>query len=103
MRICYAPTFRSEKLRSQGHLRSRRLAITHLSPDAAIRRGLVGSFSFRYADVEQRRLCCGMFTQFGHLIQAAFHRLLLPSLVPALCLVLLSLLPCVFFLTLCKC
>src|SRR6516225_1748966 len=44
-----------------------------------------------------------MFAQFGHLIHAAFHRILLPSLVLALCLVPLSLLSSVFFLALCKC
>jgi len=42
------------------------------------------------------------FAQFGHLIHAAFHGPLLFSLVPALCFVPLSLLPCVFFLALCK-
>src|SRR5215469_16428215 len=70
--------------------------------DAGIGRGLIRSFSFFHTNVEKRRLCCSMFAQFGHLIRAAFHRLLLPSLVPALCLVPLSLLPCVFFLALCK-
>jgi hypothetical protein len=44
-----------------------------------------------------------MFAQFGHLICAAFHRLILLSLIPALCLVPLSLLPCVFLLAFCKC
>jgi hypothetical protein len=44
-----------------------------------------------------------MLAQFGHLIHAAFHRLLLGTLVPALRLVLLSLSPGVFFLAFCKC
>ena len=71
--------------------------------DVAIGTGLLRSFIFLDTNVEQRRLFCSMFTQFGHLIHAAFHGLLLPSLAPALCLIPLSLLPCVFFLALCKC
>lgn len=39
-----------------------------------------------------------MFAQFCHLVHAAFRRLFLFSLASAFCLVLLSLLPCVFFL-----
>jgi len=68
-----------------------------------IGRGLLRSFIFLHTNVEQRRLRCSMFAQFGHLICAAFHRLILLSLIPALCLVPLSLLPCVFLLAFCKC
>jgi len=39
-----------------------------------------------------------MFAQFCHLVHAAFRRLFLFPLASAFCLVLLSLLPCVFFL-----
>ena len=55
------------------------------------------------AKIEERRLFCGMFPQFGHLVDSARKRLLLFSLSPALCFVSLSLLPCVFLLALCKC
>src|SRR4029077_17932642 len=48
--------------------------------------------------VEQRRLLGSVLAQFGHLIHVALGRLILFSLNPALCLVLLSLLPCVFLL-----
>ena len=54
------------------------------------------------ANIEKCCLLCSMFAQFGHLIYTAFDRLLLSSLVPSLCLVSLSLLPCVFFLAFCK-
>jgi hypothetical protein len=73
-----------------------------LLANAAIGLGLFRSFSVFYANVEQSRLCCRMSAQFGHLIHTAFHRLLLLSFDPALCLVLLSLLPGVFLLAFCK-
>jgi len=91
-----APPFRFE-IWLPGH------ASSHGSlADMVIWPGLIRSFSFFRANIEQRRLCCSMFAQFGHLIRAAFDRLLLPSLVLALCLILLSLLPGVFFLALGK-
>ena len=71
--------------------------------DAAIGRGLLDSFRFFHTNVEQRRLLCSVFAQFGHFIRAALRRFLLFSLNPALCLIALSLLPCVFFLPLGKC
>ena len=55
------------------------------------------------SDIEERLLLCGMLAQFSHLIDTACNTLLLFSLIPALCFVPLSLLPCVFFLALCKC
>ena len=45
------------------------------------------------AEIEERRLLCGMFAQFSHLVDYAGNSLLLFSLTPALCFVPLSLLP----------
>jgi hypothetical protein len=43
-----------------------------------------------------------VFAQLGHLVNAAFYGLFQFSLLPALCFVPLSLLPCLFFLALRK-
>jgi hypothetical protein len=55
------------------------------------------------AEIEERRLLCGMFAQFSHLVDAAGNSLLLFSLIPALRFVPLSLLARVFLLALGKC
>ncbi len=55
------------------------------------------------SQVKQRRLGRGMFAQLSHFVSAALGRLLLLSLNPALGLVPLSLLSCLFFLSLRKC
>jgi hypothetical protein len=55
------------------------------------------------SDIEECRLLCGMFAQFGHLVDAAWNGVFLFALIPALCFVSLSLLPCMFLLALCEC
>ena len=65
--------------------------------------GLLSIVLVSRAEIEERRLLCGMFAQFSHLVDSASNSLLLFSLIPALCFVPLSLLPCVFLLALCKC
>jgi len=55
------------------------------------------------AEIEERRLLCGMFTQFSHLVDSACNRFFLFSLAPTICFVPLSLLACVFLLALGKC
>src|SRR5215469_394328 len=65
--------------------------------------GLLRSASVLRAEIEKRCLLRGMLAQFGHLVDAACNRLLLFSLIPALCFVPLSLLPRVFLLALCEC
>jgi len=64
--------------------------------------GVIRGASFLYAKIEKCRLLSGMFAQFGHLVHTAHNGLLLFSLIPALCLVPLSLLPRVFLLALCE-
>jgi hypothetical protein len=70
--------------------------------DAATGRGVV-IFRVVHTNVEQRGLGRSMLAQFGHLVDVAFHRLILFALNPALGLVSLSLLSCVFLLAFCKC
>jgi hypothetical protein len=70
--------------------------------DFAIRSGFVDRLWFIAAKVEQRCLSGRVFAQLGHVIRAAWLRLFLFSLASALCFFPLSLLPCLFFLTLCK-
>jgi hypothetical protein len=64
--------------------------------------GLLRSVRILCAKIEKRCLLRSVFAQFGHLVHAACNSLLLFSLIPALCFVPLSLLPCVFLLALCK-
>ncbi|HKF04863.1 MAG TPA: hypothetical protein VKB49_21255 [Candidatus Sulfotelmatobacter sp.] len=71
--------------------------------DVAILVGRIRGVLVSCAEIEERRLLCGMLVQFSHLVDAACNRLLLFSLIPALCFVPLSLLPCMFLLALCKC
>jgi hypothetical protein len=54
------------------------------------------------AKVEKSRLSCSVFLQLCHLVRGAFCGLFLFALAPAFRLVFLSLLPCVFFLSLRK-
>ena len=68
-----------------------------------VARGLFRGVRFFFAEIKQRRLLCGMFAQFSHLVDVAGSSLLLFPLIPALCLVPLSLLPGVFLLALCEC
>ena len=49
---------------------------------------------------EKRCLLCSMLAEYIHLVDAACNNILLFALIPALCLVLLSLLPRLFLLTL---
>lgn len=58
---------------------------------------------FIAAKVEQCCLCGSVFAQLCHLIDTAWLRFFLFSLVPAFRLFPLSLLPCLFFLPFCKC
>jgi hypothetical protein len=84
-------------------IRLRKLAKPELLVDVVTVGGLLGIvFVFR-AEVEERRLLCGMFAQFGHLVDCACNSLLLFSLISALRFVSLSLLPRMFLLTLCEC
>jgi hypothetical protein len=64
---------------------------------------LFGSPSVLCVKVEKRCLLRSMFAQFCHLVDAAANILLLFSLTSPLCFVPLSLLPCVFLLTLREC
>ena len=68
-----------------------------------VTRGLFRGVRFFFAEIEECRLLCGVFTQFGHLVDSACNRLHLSSLILALCFVSLSLLPRVFLLALCEC
>jgi len=63
----------------------------------------LGGVRLLYADIEERCLFGSMLPQFGELVDATGSRLLLFSLIPALCFVALFLLSFVFFLTLGKC
>ena len=65
--------------------------------------GLLRAVAFLCANVEKSCLLRSVFAQFGHFVHAAGNSLLLFPLIPALCLVPLSLLPCVFLLALRKC
>ena len=55
------------------------------------------------AEIEERRLLCGMLAQFSHLVDSACNSFFLFSLIPTLCFVPLSLLARVFLLALGKC
>ena len=74
-----------------------------LLADVAILGGRLGGVLVSCAEIEERRLFCGMLAQFSHLIDTACNRLPLFSLTPALCFVALSLLARVFLLALGKC
>lgn len=65
-------------------------------------RRLLGIFVL-CANIEERRLLCGVFAQFRHLVHRTCNRLLLFSPIFALRFVSLSLLPRVFLLALCEC
>jgi hypothetical protein len=65
--------------------------------------GLLYRVRLLWAEIEKCGLLSSMFAQFGHLVHAARNSLLLFSLIPALCFLALSLLPCVFLLALCEC
>ena len=65
--------------------------------------GLVRGARVLCAKIEKRCLLRSMFAQFGHLVHGARNSLLLFPLISALCFVPLSLLPGMFFLTLCEC
>jgi hypothetical protein len=71
--------------------------------DVVTVRGLLRFVVISCAEIEECRLLCGMFAQFGHLVDSACNSLLLFALTSALCFVPLSLLPRVFLLALCKC
>jgi hypothetical protein len=75
---------------------------SHVTRRFGYRKRTLLQFRFLPVNVEERRLCCCMFAQLGHLIDTALGRLLLFSLIPAFGLVPLSLLPCVFLLAFCK-
>jgi hypothetical protein len=74
-----------------------------LLADVVILGGRLRGVLVSCAEIEERRLLCGMFAQFGHLVGAAWNGVFLFALIPALCFVSLSLLPCVFLLALCEC
>jgi hypothetical protein len=74
-----------------------------LLADVAILGGRLRGVLVSCAEIEERGLLCGMLAQFSHLVDAACNRLLLFSLIPALCFVPLSLLARVFLLALGKC
>jgi hypothetical protein len=79
------------------------LAKPELLVDVVTVVGLLGVVLVSCAEIEERRLLCGMFAQFGHLVDSACNRLLLFSQISALRFVSLSLLPGVFLLALCEC
>ena len=79
------------------------LAAHDLLADVVIPGGRLRGVLVSCAEIEERRLFCGMLAQFSHLVDAACNRLLLFPLTPALCFIPLSLLTCVFLLALCKC
>lgn len=62
--------------------------------------GLLGIAFVFCAEIEERRLLCGMFAQFSHLIDSACNCPFLFSLISALRLISLPLLPRVFLLPL---
>jgi hypothetical protein len=68
-----------------------------------VSRGFLGTASVLCAKIEKRCLLGSVFAQYGHFVHAICRKLLLFSLIPALCFVTLSLLPCVFLLALGKC
>src|SRR5215813_2783595 len=86
-----------------GALRPSKPASTSYSTLPSRGGGLLHSVRLLCADIEKCCLLCSMFTQLSHLVHAAGNSFLLFSLIPALCFVPLSLLPCVFLLALCKC
>jgi hypothetical protein len=90
---------------SIGHqdIRLHELAKPELLVDVVTVVGLPGIVLVFCAEIEERRLLCGMFAQFGHLVDSAGNRLLLFSLISALRFISLSLLPRVFLLALCEC
>ena len=79
------------------------LAAHDLLADVVILGGRLRGVLVSCAEIEERRLLCGMFTQFGHLVDSACNSFFLFSLIPTLCFVPLSLLARVFLLALCKC
>jgi hypothetical protein len=84
-------------------IRLHELAKPELLVDVVTVGGLLGIVFVFCAEIEERRLLCGMFAQFSHLVDSACNRPLLFSLISALCFVSLSLLPRVFLLALCEC
>jgi len=60
----------------------------------------LGAVGFLCPDIEKRCLLCSMLAQYIHLVDVACNNISLFALIPALCLVLLSLLPRLFLLTL---
>ena len=84
-------------------IRLHELAKLELLVDVVTVVGPLGIVHVFCAEIEERRLLCGMFAQFGHLVDSACNSLLLFSLISALRFVPLSLLPRVFLLALCEC
>jgi hypothetical protein len=84
-------------------IRLHELAKPELLVDVVTVVGLLGIVLVFCTEIEECRLLCGMFAQFGHLVGSACNRLLLFSLISALRFVSLSLLPRVFLLALCEC
>lgn len=65
--------------------------------------GVLGSVRIVCAEIEERRLLSGMFSQFSHLVDGAWNSVFLFALTPALGFVSLSLLARMFLLALGKC
>ena len=84
-------------------MNARRTCTHNLLAGTVTGAGMLRVIRFLGPKIKQRRLCCGMFAQLGHFVRAALRRLLLFSLNPALGFVPLSLLPCLFLLSLSKC
>ena len=72
------------------------LAKPELLVDVVTVVGLLGIVLVYCAEIEERRLLCGMSAQFFHLVDSACNRLFLFSLISALRFVSLPLLPRVF-------
>ena len=101
MRVSYGRRFRRTTLFPQG-VSVANLELELLADVAILGRRLRGVL-VSCAEIEERRLLCGMLAQFSHLVDSACNSFFLFSLIPTLCFVPLSLLARVFLLALGKC